>query len=42
MTNYVLALRCNNRSGIVASIELTPLPDSFQSHRISEPMTARK
>ncbi|MFA7416676.1 MAG: YciI family protein [Rhizobium sp.] len=31
-----------NRAGIVASIELTPLPDSFQSHRISEPMTARK
>lgn len=30
-----------NRAGIVAAIELTPLPDSFQAHRISEPMTAR-
>lgn len=31
-----------NRAGIVASIELTPLPDTFQAHRISEPMTVRK
>lgn len=30
-----------NRAGMVASIELTPLPDTFQAHRISEPMTAR-
>lgn len=30
-----------NRAGIVAAIELTPLPDGFQAHRISEPMTAR-
>ena len=31
-----------NRAGVVASIELTPLPDNFQANRISEPMTARK
>jgi len=30
-----------NQAGIVASIELTALPDTFQAHRISEPMTAR-
>ena len=30
-----------NRAGIVAEIELTPLPDTFQAHRISEPMTAK-
>lgn len=30
-----------NRAGIVASIELTALPDTFQAHRISEPMTVR-
>jgi hypothetical protein len=30
-----------NRAGIVASIELTALPDSFQAHRISEPMTVQ-
>ena len=30
-----------NRAGIVAAIELTPLPDAFQAHRISEPMTVR-
>ena len=29
------------REGIVASIEITPLPDTFQAHRISEPMTPR-
>jgi len=29
-------------AGIVKHIELTPLPDTFQAHRISEPMTARK
>lgn len=27
------------RAGIVATIELTPLPDTFQAHRITEPMT---
>ncbi len=31
-----------NRAGIVASIELTPLPESFQAHRIAEPMTLRR
>ncbi len=31
-----------NRAGIVATIELTPLPDTFQAHRIGEPMTARR
>ncbi|PJI39905.1 MAG: hypothetical protein CTR54_18895 [Rhizobium sp.] len=30
-----------NRAGIVAAIELTPLPDSFQASRISNPMTER-
>ncbi|KRA47407.1 YciI family protein [Devosia sp. Root635] len=30
-----------HRAGIVASIALTPLPDTFQAHRISEPMTVR-
>lgn len=30
-----------NRAGIVAAIELTPLPHGFQAHRISDPMTAR-
>ena len=30
-----------NQAGIVASIELTALPDTFQAHRISEPMTLR-
>ncbi|MBD0415350.1 YciI family protein [Oryzicola mucosus] len=29
-------------NGVVAEIDLTPLPDTFQAHRISEPMTARK
>jgi len=28
-----------NRAGIVAAIEITPLPDTFQAHRISEPMS---
>ena len=28
-----------NRAGIVETIELTRLPDNFQAHRISEPMT---
>lgn len=31
-----------NRAGIVAAIELTRLPDTFQAARISDPMTARK
>lgn len=31
-----------NRAGIVASIELTRLPDTFQAARISDPMTPRK
>ena len=31
-----------NRAGIVATIELTPLPETFQAHRIGEPMTARR
>ncbi len=26
-------------AGIVSEIEITPLPDTFQAHRISEPMT---
>ena len=30
-----------NQAGIVANIELTALPDAFQAHRISEPMTVR-
>lgn len=29
------------RSGIVKTIELTRLPDTFQAHRISDPMTPR-
>tara|TARA_Y100000815_G_scaffold244182_1_gene242228 strand:- start:310 stop:642 length:333 start_codon:yes stop_codon:yes gene_type:complete len=29
------------RAGIVATIELTPLPDTFQAGRISEPMSPR-
>ena len=28
-----------NRSGVVAEIELTPLPDTFQAHRITERMS---
>ena len=31
-----------NRAGIVAAIELTQLPDTFQAARISDPMTQRK
>ena len=30
------------RAGIVETIELTPLPDTFQAHRITEPMSALK
>jgi uncharacterized protein YciI len=30
-----------NRAGIVAKIELTPLPATFQAGRISDPMTPR-
>jgi uncharacterized protein YciI len=30
-----------NKAGIVASVELTALPDTFQANRIAEPMTAR-
>jgi uncharacterized protein YciI len=30
-----------NRAGIVASIELTPLAETFQAERISNPMTVR-
>ena len=29
-----------NRAGIVETVELTRLPDSFQAHRITDPMTA--
>ncbi len=29
-------------AGIVKSISITPLPDTFQAHRISDPMTARE
>lgn len=29
------------RAGIVAQIEITPLPDTFQAHRIAEPMSPR-
>lgn len=29
------------RDGIVADIELTPLPDTFQAHRIADPMSPR-
>lgn len=28
-----------NREGLVSKIEMTPLPDTFQAHRISDPMT---
>ena len=28
-----------NRTGVVAKIELTPLPDTFQAHRITERMS---
>ncbi|MBC7336411.1 MAG: hypothetical protein H5U01_09100, partial [Clostridia bacterium] len=31
-----------NRAGIVASIELTPLPETFQAHRIADPMSLRR
>jgi uncharacterized protein YciI len=30
-----------NAVGIVATIEITALPENFQAHRISDPMTAR-
>lgn len=30
-----------HQAGIVASVELTPLPDSFQAARITDPMTRR-
>lgn len=30
-----------NKAGIVAKIELTPLPATFQARRISDPMTPR-
>ena len=30
-----------NKAGIVAKIELTPLPATFQAGRISDPMTPR-
>ncbi len=30
-----------NAAGIVASIELTPLPDAFQADRIANPMSPR-
>ena len=29
-------------AGIVETIELTPLPDTFQAHRITEPMSVLK
>ena len=28
-------------NGIVAQIEITPLPDTFQAHRITDPMSPR-
>jgi len=31
-----------NKAGIVSRIALTPLPDTFQAHRIADPMTPRK
>lgn len=31
-----------NRAGVVAAIEITPLPDSFQAERITDPMTPRR
>lgn len=31
-----------NRAGIVATIDLTPLPETFQAARITDPMTPRK
>lgn len=30
-----------NRGGIVAEIEITPLPDGFQAQRIASPMSPR-
>ena len=30
------------RAGIVETIELTPLPDTFQAHRITDPMSVLK
>lgn len=30
-----------NLAGIVETIELTPLPDTFQAHRITDPMSPR-
>jgi len=30
-----------NLAGIVETIELTPLPDTFQAHRIADPMSPR-
>lgn len=30
-----------NGAGIVAQIDITPLPDTFQAHRIAEPMSPR-
>ncbi|MCA0920806.1 YciI family protein [Pseudooceanicola nanhaiensis] len=30
-----------NAAGIVAAIEVTPLPDTFQAHRITDPMSPR-
>lgn len=30
------------RAGIVETIKLTRLPDTFQAHRIADPLTARK
>ena len=29
-------------AGIVETIEVTPLPDTFQAHRITEPMSVLK
>ena len=30
------------RAGIVETIEVTPLPDTFQAHRITDPMSVLK
>lgn len=30
-----------NREGIVSEIDISPLPDTFQAHRIPEPMSKR-
>ncbi|MCO6187242.1 YciI family protein [Rhizobium sp. L1K21] len=30
------------KAGIVKVISMTPLPDTFQAHRISDPMTVRQ